>query len=182
MFIFDRCHRSSDTVTPAKYECDAKNLKGTFVISEILLTEKLTNGTLLTPTPVSCEGDMIFLVINHIDIANQFQAELYDKSILALLQTPKLPSVECRMYHFLLNTAPNVILHTLYQTLYILHSTKYVRSIVYEFVQVTYIVFQNSYLIIIYCKFILIFSCSVRVIPRWLPLMNDYQYISTVEI
>ena len=52
MFIFDRCCRSSAAVTPAKYECDANNLKGTFARSKTLLTEKLTNGALVTPTPV----------------------------------------------------------------------------------------------------------------------------------
>ena len=51
MFIFDRCRRSSAAVTPVKYECDANNLTGTFERSEILLTEKLTNGALVTPTP-----------------------------------------------------------------------------------------------------------------------------------
>ena len=51
MFIFDRCCRSSAAVTPAKYECDANNLTGTFARSKILLTEKLTNGALVTPTP-----------------------------------------------------------------------------------------------------------------------------------
>ena len=51
MFIFDRCHRSSAAVTPVKYECDANNLTGTFARSKILLTEKLTSGALVTPTP-----------------------------------------------------------------------------------------------------------------------------------
>ena len=51
MFIFDRGHRSSATVTPVKYECDANNLTGTFARSKILLMEKLTNGALVTPTP-----------------------------------------------------------------------------------------------------------------------------------
>ena len=46
-----RCHRSSAAVTPFKYECDSNNLTCTFTISKILLTEKLTNGTLVTPTP-----------------------------------------------------------------------------------------------------------------------------------
>ena len=51
MSIFGRCHRSSAAVTPAKYECDTKNLTGSFVRSKILLTEKLTNGALVTSTP-----------------------------------------------------------------------------------------------------------------------------------
>ena len=38
-------------VTPVKYECDAKNLTGTFARSKILLMEELTNGVLVTPTP-----------------------------------------------------------------------------------------------------------------------------------
>ena len=33
MFIYGRCHCSSAAVTPAKYECDTKNLTGTFVRS-----------------------------------------------------------------------------------------------------------------------------------------------------
>ena len=51
MFIFDRCCRSSAAVTPVKYECDANNLTGTFARSKILLTDKLTNGALVSPTP-----------------------------------------------------------------------------------------------------------------------------------
>ena len=51
MFIFDRCCRSSAAVTPVKYECDTNNLTGTSARSKILLTEKLTNGALVTPTP-----------------------------------------------------------------------------------------------------------------------------------
>ena len=54
MFIFDRCCRSSTTVTPVKYECDTNNLTGTFTRSKILLTGKLTNGALVTPNPVMC--------------------------------------------------------------------------------------------------------------------------------
>ena len=50
MFIFDRCCRSSAAVTPVKYECDTNNLTGTSARSKILLTEKLTNGALVTPT------------------------------------------------------------------------------------------------------------------------------------
>ena len=55
MFIFDRCRHSSAAATPVKYECDANNLTGTFARSKILLTEKLTNGALVTPTPVWVE-------------------------------------------------------------------------------------------------------------------------------
>ena len=51
MFIFDRCCRSSAAATPVKYECDANKLTGTFARSKILLTEKLTNGALVTPIP-----------------------------------------------------------------------------------------------------------------------------------
>ena len=51
MFIFDRCRRSSAAVTPVKYECGANNLTGTLAWSKIWLTEKLTNGALVTPTP-----------------------------------------------------------------------------------------------------------------------------------
>ena len=38
-------------VTPVKYGCDSKNLTCAFARSKILLTEKLTNGALVTPTP-----------------------------------------------------------------------------------------------------------------------------------
>ena len=51
VFIFDRCHRSSAAVTPVKYECDSRNITCTFARSKITLTEKLTNGALVTPTP-----------------------------------------------------------------------------------------------------------------------------------
>ena len=47
----DSCHRSSAAVAPVKYKCDLNNLRGTFTRSKILLTEKLTNGALVTPTP-----------------------------------------------------------------------------------------------------------------------------------
>ena len=36
-------------VTPVKYECDSNNLQATFARSNILLTEKLINGALVTP-------------------------------------------------------------------------------------------------------------------------------------
>ena len=55
MFIFGRCCRSSDAVTPVKYKCDSKNLTGTSARLKILLTEKLTNGALVTPTPGACD-------------------------------------------------------------------------------------------------------------------------------
>ena len=51
MFIIDRCHRSWAAETPVKYECDLKNLIGTFAWLKILLAEKLMNGALETPTP-----------------------------------------------------------------------------------------------------------------------------------
>ena len=38
-------------MTPVKYECDTNNLTGTSARSKILLTEKLANGALVTPTP-----------------------------------------------------------------------------------------------------------------------------------
>ena len=50
-FIFGRCRRSSAAVTPVKYGCDSKNLTCTFARSKFLLTEKITNGVLVTPTP-----------------------------------------------------------------------------------------------------------------------------------
>ena len=39
------------SLTPIKYECDSKNVTGTFARSKILLTEKFTNRSLGTPTP-----------------------------------------------------------------------------------------------------------------------------------
>ena len=50
-FIFERCRRSSDAEVPVKYKCDSNNLRGSIGRSKILLTEKFTNGGLVTPTP-----------------------------------------------------------------------------------------------------------------------------------
>ena len=47
-FIFDRCCHSLAAVAPVKYKCDSNNLISTL---KILLTEKLMNGGLVTPTP-----------------------------------------------------------------------------------------------------------------------------------
>ena len=58
MFIFDRCCRSSAAVTPVQYKCDTNNLTDTFARSHILLTEKLMNGALVTPTPDKKGGNM----------------------------------------------------------------------------------------------------------------------------
>ena len=44
-FLFNRCCRSSAFVTPVKYKCYWNDLRGTFARSKIVLTEKLTNGT-----------------------------------------------------------------------------------------------------------------------------------------
>ena len=52
-FIFDRCHRSSAVVAPVKYNCDSSNSRDTFAGSKILLTGKLLNGALVTPTPIN---------------------------------------------------------------------------------------------------------------------------------
>ena len=41
---------------PVKYECDWNNLAGAFARSKILLTEKLRNGALVTPTPGLCSS------------------------------------------------------------------------------------------------------------------------------
>ena len=51
MFVFDRCRRSSAVVTSVKYECDSRNITGSFARSKIALTEKLTSGALVPPTP-----------------------------------------------------------------------------------------------------------------------------------
>ena len=45
------CCLRLDAVTHAKYECDSKNPTDTLAWSKILLTEKFTNGALVTPTP-----------------------------------------------------------------------------------------------------------------------------------
>ena len=50
-FISDRSHRSSAAVAPVKYKCDLNNRRGTFARTNILLTEKITNRALVTPTP-----------------------------------------------------------------------------------------------------------------------------------
>ena len=49
--IFHKCRRSSCAVTHVEYECDSKNLKGIFPRLNILLTEKLSKGTLVPPPP-----------------------------------------------------------------------------------------------------------------------------------
>ena len=49
-FLFNRCHRSWDAETPDKYEGDWKILAYTFATSKFLVTEKFTNGALVTPT------------------------------------------------------------------------------------------------------------------------------------
>ena len=50
-FIFDRCRRSWAAETPDKYERYWKYLSYTFVKSKFSVTEKLTNGALVTPHP-----------------------------------------------------------------------------------------------------------------------------------
>ena len=50
-FIFDRCRRSRAAETPGTYERDLKYIAYTFTKSNISVTEKLTNGTLVIPTP-----------------------------------------------------------------------------------------------------------------------------------
>ena len=65
VLIFDRCCRISAVVTPVRYECDTNNLACTLTGSKILLTEKLTNGALVTPTPgqwKSCFRAMVLVV------------------------------------------------------------------------------------------------------------------------
>ena len=49
--IFGRCHRSWAAETPGKYEHDWKYLTYNFAKSKFPVTEKLTNGALVTPTP-----------------------------------------------------------------------------------------------------------------------------------
>ena len=50
-FIFDRCHRSSAAETPDNYERNLRYLTYTFAKSWFPVTEKLTNGALVNPTP-----------------------------------------------------------------------------------------------------------------------------------
>ena len=57
-FIFDRCHRSWAAETPDKYECDWKYLNYTSAKSKFLVTEKLTNEALVTPTPGAASSNM----------------------------------------------------------------------------------------------------------------------------
>ena len=64
-FIFDRCRRSSAVVAPVNYKCDSNNLRGSFGRSKILLTEKLTNGALVTPTPGSSHHQQIMALFMH---------------------------------------------------------------------------------------------------------------------
>ena len=73
-FIFDRFGHSSASVASVEYKCDSNNLRGTFCKIEILLTEKLTNGAMVTPTPVSTEifglilgwcGSVVYQIISY---------------------------------------------------------------------------------------------------------------------
>ena len=51
MFIFDRCRRSSAAATPIKYECDAKNVTGTFARSKIFAYGKINERSFSNPHP-----------------------------------------------------------------------------------------------------------------------------------
>ena len=61
-------------MTSVKYECDAKNLTGTLVGSKILLAENLTNGALVTPTPVMWNFD-VFSIIRLNTLLNQHMSD-----------------------------------------------------------------------------------------------------------
>ena len=50
-FIFGRCQRIWAAATPGKYEHDRKYLTHTFAKSKFPVTEKITSGALVTPTP-----------------------------------------------------------------------------------------------------------------------------------
>ena len=79
IFIFDRCHHSQAVETPAKYEDDLKIQTYNFVISEMFVSEKITNGALVTPTP---GGDIqswrderdIYLVLLELDWYHKTEA------------------------------------------------------------------------------------------------------------
>ena len=53
-FIFDRCHWISAAETPDKYERDWKYVAYIFAKPKIFVTDKLTNGALVTSTPDPC--------------------------------------------------------------------------------------------------------------------------------
>ena len=59
--LFDRCRRSLAAVAPVKCRYDSNNLRGTFGKSNILLTGKLTNGVIVTPTPGDSSRMGVFL-------------------------------------------------------------------------------------------------------------------------
>ena len=50
-FVLGRYCRSSAAATPVKYESNSNKLTNTFARSKLSLTEKSTNGALVTPTP-----------------------------------------------------------------------------------------------------------------------------------
>ena len=56
-FIFNGCHHNWAADTPDKYEHDWKYLTYTFAKSKFLVTEKLTNWALVTPTPGRTDDD-----------------------------------------------------------------------------------------------------------------------------
>ena len=51
MSMFDRCHCSWAAETPVKYERDLSYLTYASDASRFTVTEKLMNGTSVTPTP-----------------------------------------------------------------------------------------------------------------------------------
>ena len=51
VFISDKCRHSLAAVAYVKYKCDSMNLTGTFLSPTISLSEKLTNGTLVSSLP-----------------------------------------------------------------------------------------------------------------------------------
>ena len=93
MFISDRCHHSSATVTPVKYEIDSKNLRGIFGKWKINLTEKFTNRALVTSTPGPlCPAAYVNDIIHYFLLVIQFVApfismlQYYNNSKALLLQ------------------------------------------------------------------------------------------------
>ena len=86
-FIFDRCRRSSAAVASVKYKCDSNNLRSTFERSKILLTEKLTNGALVTPTPglVYNSGGRVKHKLPCLSVITKSADRVYEKSKYKML-------------------------------------------------------------------------------------------------
>ena len=95
IFISDRCHCIVGAATPVRCECDLNDLTSTLAKSKFSQAEKLTKGTLITPTPGQLKVIIpcVCLISNHELLASRipyvFLCELYwDETLLTLKLIP----------------------------------------------------------------------------------------------